>query len=291
MSKHISIYLFKISFILVLVYIHNVLAAEKAIGIDSLQDANTNAIFIHQDTYSEKQSLKKNNELSVGYNQAYVSDLDSYWYYSSLRYSHSTNNGTYSAFLNSAKRYGKTGFQYKIEAFPQFTKNIRAQFNFAYSGSSQQVFPKYQYIIEPYLFLPHNFEISLGHRYLRSLEVNIYTYTGSLGYYFGSYYLWFRPYHYTPKSTNFYECGIGKSFYNDAYLSLKLASGKIPDIADLPPLNQIIILRTNLIGISGKVPLTKNVLVQAGANYMKNQFNTGKTRRVTDGSIALLWRF
>lgn len=244
----------------------------------------------------EKLTLSKpRNELGLNVDESYVSDVNGYWNYSSLHYYRFTNRGTYGARVNFAKRYGSTGEQYQLEAYPTFPGNPYLQYiqlSAAYANYTQILFPNLQYAIEPYFNLAKNFELSLGFKGLRSIGVNIYTYTGSLAHYSGNNYLWFRPYHYTPKSSNFFEVGVRHYFADpNVYVSIKGGIGKAPDILDLAPLNQIVVLDQNLIAINGQFSLKKNIYLQAGAGYLRQVFPSGNVRNITDASLGLIWQF
>jgi YaiO family outer membrane protein len=235
------------------------------------------------------------NELGLNVDEAYVSDVGGYWTYSTLHYYRFTQRGTFGARINYAKRYGTTGEQYQLEAYPTFPSVPYLQYirlSAAYANFTQILFPNYQYAIEPYFNLPKNFEFSLGFSGLRSIGVNIYTYTGSLAYYWGNNYLWFRPYHYTPKSSDFFELGVRHYFEDkNTFISVKGGIGKAPDILDLAPLNQIIVLDQNLIAINGQFAMQKNLYLQAGAGYLRQVFPSGKVRNITDGSLGIIWQF
>lgn len=235
------------------------------------------------------------NELGASFNDAYVSDQNSYWTYSSLHYYRFTDFGTYGGRVNYATRYGTNAEQYQFEAYPKFQNSWHIQYiqmSFAYSNFSQILFPNYQYSFEPYFNLPHNFELSAGFRGLDSFGVGIYTYTGSLGYYFGNNYAWFRPYIYAPEPAQFYEIGIRHYFSNkNTFVSLKAGKGKAPDILDLAPLNQIIILDQDLIAGNAQFLIYKNVYLQVGAGYLHQVFPSGNVRNITDGSLGAIWQF
>jgi len=238
------------------------------------------------------------NELGFDQDEAYVSDIGGYWSYSSLHYYRFTNAGIFGARVNYANRYGIGGEQYQLEAYPKLFKNFYfikdsyLSLTGAISNTSQRVYPHYQYLIEPYFSFPCGFEASIGQRFLRTFDVNVYTYTASIGKNIGSNFVWFRPYHYTPKSVDFFEVGIRHYFdADDTYAALKAGAGKMPDIGDVPPLNQIIILKTQLITLDGQMPIRKNIFLKAGVGYMRQTYNSGNVREITDGSLGIIWQF
>ncbi len=63
------------------------------------------------------------NEIGFNTDEAYVSDVQGYWNFSSLHYYHFGDSGTYGARVNYAKRYGTTGEQYQLEAYPKFPEH------------------------------------------------------------------------------------------------------------------------------------------------------------------------
>lgn len=252
-------------------------------------NAKANALRVTVETQIR---LKPKNELGFDQDEAYVSDLSSYWSYSSLHYYRFTNTGTYGARVNYAHRYGTTGEQYQLEAYPKLSENISLAVTAALANHTQILFPTNQSSLEGYFALPKNFEASIGPRYLKSLGVSIYTWTGSIGKYQGDYFVWFRPYHYTPQSTEFYEVGVRRYFSDkNTYIGLRIGAGKMPDIGDVAPLNQIVILNMKSIALGGQVPITKTFFVKGGLGYSKQHFPSGLVREITDGSLGVVWQF
>lgn len=236
--------------------------------------------------------VKLRNEIGIGQEEDYVSDLGGYWSYSTLNYYRFTDKGTYGGRINYANRYANGGEQYQLEAYPKFTDNLYATLTVALSNTSQRVFPHYQYVVEPYYAFKNGFVVSLGQRYARTFDVNIYTYTGSVGHEVGNYFIWVRPYHYTPKSTNYVEVGVRRTFEDEnKYLSLTIGGGRTPDIGDLPPLNQIITLSAKALNLSGQLPLSKAIFLRGNVGYIKQDYQTGNERNIKQGSIGLIWRF
>jgi len=238
-------------------------------------------------------ALPYKNEIGISQEEDWISDLKEYWSFSSLYYYRHTCRGIFGARFNYANKYFIGGEQYVLEAYPYLTKDIYLAATFGLSNTSQQVFPKYQYLIEPYFNLGNGFEASAGQRFIRSFNVNIYTYTASIGKTIGSYFIWFRPYHYTPQSVDFFEAGIKRFFGDstDTYILLKAGIGKTPDIGDVPPLNQITIISTNSVTIDGQFPIAKGIFLNVGAGYARQVYPSGHVREDTNGSVNVIWRF
>lgn len=232
------------------------------------------------------------NEVGLGQYETYVSDIGHYWSITSLHYYRFTDKGTFGGRVNYGHRYGQSGEQYVLEAYPKsFNGNVTTNLTYGWSNTSQQVFPKYQYTIEPYLSLPKGIEISVGQRFIRDFGVNIYNNTESIGKYFSDYFIWFRPNHYSPSAKNYYEIGLKRFFTGLNYVSIRVGAGKYPDIGDLPPLNEIIILKAKNIGLDGQYGLSPFVYVKANVGYTDQTLPGGTKRKLTDAGLELDWRF
>lgn len=241
----------------------------------------------------EKKQAEPHNELGFDVDEAYVSDLTSYWNYSSVHYYRLMDAGKFGGHFNYAHRYGTTGKQFQLEAYPKITNNVYATLSFKYANTTQILFPNLQYTIEGYVDTTNGFEFSLGQsgeKFIRFNNQKIFDYTGTVGKYIGNSFVWFRPHHYTPKNTEFYEVGIRKYFSDaDNYISFIIGAGKLPDIGDLPPLDQMIVINQKGIGFNGQFSLTKTVFLKYGAGYIKQRFPS-LNREDTDVSIGMIWR-
>ena len=111
--------------------------------------------------------------------------------------SRKTKYGTVIGRASVAKRFGKEGFQYEIDAYPRIRSGTYAYLNFGVSYST--LFPSRRYGVELYQKLPKSFEFSAGLRYLEFASSNPKIITGSIGKYYKNYWFSLRPY-FTPKS-------------------------------------------------------------------------------------------
>lgn len=249
-----------------------------------------------KDIIVDKRKDEPHNEIGFDQDEAYVSDLQSYWQYSSLHYYRLTDKGNFGGRVNYAKRYGTTGIQYQLEAYPKLTSNSFATLTFAYANTTQILYPNLQYQVEGYIDVANGFEFSLGQggkKYITFSNQNIWNYTGSIGKYFGNNFMWYRPSYSTPKATLFNEIGLIHYFSDDAkkYLSVKVSAGRLPDIGDVPPLDQMIVISQQGINIAGQLPLKKTLFLRLGAGYNRQDFPTGLIRRITDVSVGFVWQF
>lgn len=241
-----------------------------------------------------KQLAEPHNELGFDVDEAHASHLGANWNYTSVHYYRLTNAGKFGGHINYAQRYRTTGEQYQLEAYPKLSENVFATLTAAYANTTQILYPNFQYMLEGYIDVTNGFEFSLGQggsKFLKFSNQKIFNYTGTIGKYIGNYFIWFRPHYYTPKSTEFYELGFRKYFSDaDNYISFIVGTGRLPDIGDLPPLDQMIIIKQKGIGMNGQFTLTKTVFLKYGVGYVRQSFPSGLTREITDGSIGMVWK-
>ncbi len=181
------------------------------------------------------------NKLSIGYDYWYFNKRDKEtsfqqpWQIRTLSYSHTNNHGTFLVRWQNATRFGNTGNQIELEAYPKIRKGLNAYINF---GLSKQypVFPNYRIGTSLYVNLPKSYEAEGGFRLLK-FQNNIWIFTGSIGKYVGNYFLNLRTYllpddhsispsfrlttnYYYGKSNDYISCYVGKGFFpiNNLYL-------------------------------------------------------------------------
>ena len=259
--------------------------------ISKIRPNDPETVKLRTEIDKEKQA-EPHNELGFDEDIAYASDLHSYWQYSSLYYYRYTDLGNFGGRVNYAKRYGTTGEQYQLEAYPKLFSGAYAAINLAYANSTQILYPSFQYGVEAYFDVSHGIEFSLGQatkKFVRFSNQKIYTYTGSLGKYMGNYFLWFRPSYFQPKATWYYEVGVRREFDNPhSYLTVKVAAGRLPDIGDLPPFDQMVLVSQQGLNIAGEFPLMKKLFLKLGVGYTHQIFHPSETvRNITDGSVGL----
>ncbi len=152
------------------------------------------------------------------------------WHVVALSYARQTKLGTVLARVNMAKRYGETGFQYEMDAYPKISENNYAYVNYGFSQSF--VFPKNRIGAELYHSFPKAFEGSIGLRSLFFSSSDVTIYTASVGKYVGNYWLSLRSY-VTPGSSGTSVSGQlqMRRYFSDPenYIGLRLGYGVSPD--------------------------------------------------------------
>ncbi|HEX2548491.1 MAG TPA: YaiO family outer membrane beta-barrel protein [Gammaproteobacteria bacterium] len=236
------------------------------------------------------------NEIGIDWDEAYISDLKDFWIYSSVHYYRLNDNIKYGGHIYYANRNGSGEEQFQLEAYPQFTQHITASLTFAVAKTTQILFPAYQYNLEGYFDIANGFGVSVGQsgqRFVQLSNQKIYTYTASLNQYTGKYFFWFRPYYYTPINSALYTIGARKYFSDENnYINFRIGAGKVPDIGDVAPLDQILTVNQKFgAGIDGEVSLTKRLFLKYGVGYVKLTYPSGLLREITDASLGIVGLF
>jgi len=152
------------------------------------------------------------------------------WQVVALSYGRKTKLGSVIARVNMAKRFGDTGFQYEMDAYPKISENNYGYLNYGFSQSS--VFPDHRFGAELFHSFPKAFEGSLGMRTLFFGSSDVTIFTGSVGKYFSNYWISLRSY-VTPGSTGTSVSGQlqMRRYFSDPenYIGLRLGYGVSPD--------------------------------------------------------------
>lgn len=130
---------------------------------------------------------------------------------------------------NQTKRFNEWDVQYGIELYPRLWARAYGYFDFNYSPKAIH-YPYTSYLVEIYQALFSSTEVSLGYRRMNFRSNPVSIYLGSLGYYVGKYYSFFRWY-YTPKERgNFLSwiLNIRRYFSKDNYLFIGYGQGSRP---------------------------------------------------------------
>lgn len=152
------------------------------------------------------------------------------WQIVALSYGRKTKLGTVIARVNMAKRFGDTGFQYEMDAYPKISENNYGYLNYGFSQST--VFPENRIGAEWYHNFPKSFEGSVGIRTLFFSSSDVTIYTATLGKYISNYWISLRSY-VTPGSTGTSVSGQlqMRRYFSDPenYIGLRLGYGVSPD--------------------------------------------------------------
>ncbi len=152
------------------------------------------------------------------------------WQLTAFSYGRKTKLGSVIARVNMAQRFGDTGFQYELDAYPKISENNYVYLNYGFSKSSG--FPDNRFGIELYHNFPKSFEGSIGMRQLYFSSSNVSIFTATLGKYVSNYWISLRSY-VTPGSDGTSVSGQlqARRYFSDPenYIGLRLGYGVSPD--------------------------------------------------------------
>jgi YaiO family outer membrane protein len=240
------------------------------------------------------------NGLGINYAADLFSDTFDPMQYMYLQYSRRTPYGSLFGRLNYSHRFQSDGSQIEFDFYPKISDGKYGYFNYGFSTSS--LFPKHRLGAEYYTNLPARFEGSLGFRYLffgPGSSVTIYT--GTLGYYYRSYWFSLRPY-FTPGTS-----GVSKSvsltmryFFGDVedYFSVRLSAGFTPDERRIQTdldLNktEIYYLNSQTAGFGIQKAIGTRYLLIATFDYTNQEksFDPGQYLKMYSFSMGVRWKF
>lgn len=234
------------------------------------------------------------NSIGLSYASDRFSDVFDLMHYAAVQFSRRTSFGTFFARLNYTERFQTRGQQLEADFYPRISDGLYAYLSYGYSGSD--LFPKHRFGVEAYTKLPESFEGSLGVRHLtfaggRSITI----YTGSLGYYFKSYWISFKPY-ITPNNA-----GASLSFTAtlrwylldaENYLSCRFGAGYSADERLVQSSTgfsgtEVFYLESQSAGIGGQVRATPALLLLTSIDMGKQELSSRPGEFVTMYSFSL----
>lgn len=198
--------------------------------------------------------------------------------------------------INYARRFSTNGVQAEFDMYPTIAEGIYSYLNYGFSNTN--VFPKHRFGAELYVKLPPSFEGSAG---IRSLYFgsgsSVTIYTGSIGLYYGSYWVSLRPY-ITPG-----EAGVSRSISltgrrylatAEDFLSIRLSTGLSPDerIVQANPDSagkEVLSLQSQGVGIGWQQNLdrTYQLIVSFDVTNQELRFNPGNYVTIYSFSLGV----
>lgn len=152
------------------------------------------------------------------------------WQISAISFGRKTKFGSVIARVNYVKRFGETGFQYEMDAYPKLGENSYGYLNYGFSKNS--IFPKNRMGLEWYHNFPKAYEGSIGMRMLYFGSSNVDIYTATIGKYVGNYWISLRSF-VTPGTDGTSVSGLlqMRRYFSDPenYYGLRLGYGVSPD--------------------------------------------------------------
>jgi YaiO family outer membrane protein len=242
---------------------------EALLVLNALEDLNPSLAEIATLRRTIK-STAMNSGIGVNYAADRFSDTYGPMNAAFLQLSRRTDYGSLFARLNYAARFGLSGIQIETDLYPRLANGVYAYLNYGYSASD--LFPRHRAGAELYTKLPSSLEASIG---LRSLYFgpasSVTMYTGSLGFYFGSYWISARPYFIPGDAGLTTSASLTlRKYFGDAenFVSLKVGAGFTADERVVQsttgfPGKDIFYLKSKTVGAGWQQSLSTYILLVA----------------------------
>ena len=271
--------------------------AHKALGAYPAALATARqALAAEPDLYEARQLIENLAELSQRSKVSLTHTYDRFdrtfapWRMTSLGLAHRFDAGSLIGRLNHASRFGDTGSQLEVDAYPRWKDGTYFYLNAGFSESG--LFPHRRYGGELFQTLPRGFEGSLGFRLLRFSASSVTIYTGSLGKYWGDYLFSLRA-NATPSSIGASESGSisVRRYFGDGenHLTLSLGSGVSPDQPN--PDAAILNLRSRKASLAAQGWIHRRLILSGSLALEKQELGLGVERTQTTLGAGLEWRF
>lgn len=235
------------------------------------------------------------NEVGISTSNYYVNELHSIWDYSTLYYTRDTDLGPVTGKVNYTSRQGIDAPQFELNFSPRFNRQVYFELATGFANEPA-LFPKEMYAAEGFFYTTPLTQISAGAKYSNIGHTYFSTYTGSLNFYPGNYWISFRPYFFVPKNTqnnSTLYTGVIRRYFDtdDHYISLSGGTGYSPDLADLLTVN-FIVIRNNFINLNYEFPIFNHkYVIDLGGGYNNWKYPRGLVRNLYSGLIAIKYRF
>ncbi len=259
--------------------------ALKAMGdLKGAGDAARRALEInpdHKEARSLLESLKESNQpykLTIDYSYDAFDSTFAPWNQVSVSLTRAMSFGPLIGRVNYAHRFGISAVQIEVDAYPKIRRGTYAYLNAGYSSSS--IYPGYRFGGEIYQGFRGGFDASIGMRHLRFPSGNVNIYTGSLGKYYGNYWISFRPF-ITPGDTGVSRSGtvLIRRYFREAdnYVTLSFGAGSAPD-ERYTTLDQFR-LKSQKAGFDFRKKFGKGVIGSAYAGLTNQEIGFGQSRK------------
>jgi YaiO family outer membrane protein len=215
-------------------------------------------------------------ELAAQYTLYYFDAILDPWHLASVSLSHRLPVGSIIGSINYAHRFGESGYQFEVDAYPKFGRHLYAYVNAGYSP--QGSFPDWRGGGELYANLPAAWEASVGFRHLRFGDA-VTIWTGSAGKYYGNYWTSLRPFvRFDEGDVSWTLLIMTRRYFADAntYVGFLAGYGSTPsDVlteAELERANDI------KLELTGKHPLTVGLRWQWRASVEREELTFSRIR-------------
>lgn len=283
--------------------INTSLLFRKAQLLNELSEYQPTVILLNQildidPTHAEAKQLlstievgRLRNFAGVGYRGDYFQMADS-WHLLYAEYGRRTRAfGTVISRVNVAQRFGMTGLQFEVDAYPTLGPGTYMYLNAGYSPH-EQLFPTIRAGLELFQKLPRAWEVSAGSRLLSFAHNDLFILTGSISKYFKQYYFSFRPFFTfasTTPSSQAYFLTIRRYFSSpDHHLSITAGTGFSADDDALIGA-EVYNLESNKVMLWYQQKVAPQIIIRAGAGYQHFQGGVWGNKYSVEAGVAFLF--
>ena len=222
---------------------------------------------------------------SVGVEYEYVhfdGELEP-WQLASLSLRQSAPLGSLIGRVNYADRYGDTGVQMEMDAYPRFSRSSYAYLNAGYAPSG--FFPTWRFGAELYGTFAGGWEGSAGMRRLDFEDASATILTGSVGRYMGNYWISARPY--VDLDGGASGSLIARRYFADAdhFVGASVGYGDTPS-EDATP-EELLRLRSFSAGVQGSTGVSDRLLGIWSGGYEREELAPDRFRQRLRASLGL----
>lgn len=221
-----------------------------------------------------KRKLQK-NKISFSYDRDEFNKTFAPWNLYSIAYTRNTNAiGSLILRLNRADRFGTSGNQYELDAYPSLGEKMYMYLNVGVSDIS--IFPTYKWGASIYRSLPKSFEAELGIRYLQ-FSTSTIVYTASVGKYWKNFWFSLRPNFIPNSSGSSGSLTLSTRYYiNDAnnYIGVIVGSGISADEVRINRTDKNgnnSLLKSNRLRLTYQKPFKRNIIAGIGLGVSEEE--------------------
>ena len=229
---------------------------------------------------------------TIGADLGYVSfdhDIEA-WRTASIALSRRTSRGSLIGRVNLASRFGTTGAQLEVDAYPRWGKGRYFYLNAGVSESS--IFPGQRFGAEVYTNLPNAWEASVGLRALWFDGSPVTLYTGTIGRYAGNYWVSLRPFVRSRPTGTSTSAGLTVRRYTsdaDNYVGGRVSFGSSP--ADNITPDAVTRIGSSSFNLQGSHAFGRTLIGTWAAGHDSEDLDAGRSRNSWTISIGVAYRY
>lgn len=245
-----------------------------------------------QDATELHKNVKPLISLTTDYSYVGFEDGLEPWHYASLALGRRSAGGSLIGRVNYAHRFGSSGGQFEVDAYPRLSKNTYAYLSAGYSPST--VFPTWRSGGELFIALPQAWETSFGYRQLRFDGLPVTLFTGAVGKYVGNYWFSLRPFVRQKDTGMSASAGITARRYfedGDHYLGARISYGSTPPDQGAPDSLSLARQHSLSATVQGSGGLREGLLGTWSLSYDREELDHSRLRKSWTAAAGLRFVF